>query len=151
MTSARYHLFMHRRATLFYRFTAATVLPYDWLGIGLARLAGARIRTMHGLTLAYGGKLNTWLAHHPLGAMDAVTLGHVVLASNAPVLYRTLTHEFEHVRQFQRWGLIFPLAYLVASLWSFARGRGLYWGNVFEVAARKTESLANSQDSGLEQ
>jgi hypothetical protein len=130
---------MRRHTTLFYRLTAITALPYDWLGIGLARLAGARIRHMHGLTLAHGGQLAGWLARHPLGAMDAVTLGRVVLACNTYALHRTLTHELVHVRQFQRWGIMFPLAYTAASLWSFLRGRGLYWGNAFEVAARTAE------------
>jgi hypothetical protein len=134
---------MHRKRsailnTLF-RLTAATALPYDWLGIGLARLAGARVRQIHGLTLASGGKLPKWLAHHPLGAMDAVTLGRVVLAVNPAVLHRTLAHELAHVRQFQRWGLIFPLAYSAASLWSLCKGQDLYWGNAFEVAARAVE------------
>jgi hypothetical protein len=119
--------------------TAGSALPYDWLGIGLARLAGAQIRQIHGMTLAYGGKLPRWLAHHPLGAMDAVTLGRVVLAGNAAILHRTLAHELAHVRQFQRWGVLFPLAYSAASLWSLCKGGGLYWGNAFEVAARSAE------------
>jgi hypothetical protein len=116
-----------------------SALPYTLLGIGLARLAGAQIRNISTITLAYGGRLPRWLALHPLGHMDAVTLGNVVLARNDAVLRRTLAHELAHVRQFHAWGVLFPLAYSAASVWSLLRGRGLYWGNAFEVAARKAE------------
>jgi hypothetical protein len=116
-----------------------SALPYTLLGIGLARLAGAQTRSIATITLAYGGRLPRWLALHPLGHMDAVTIGNVVLARDNQVLRRTLTHELAHVRQFHTWGLLFPFAYSAASVWSLLRGRGLYWGNVFEVAARKAE------------
>lgn len=125
-------------------FTASSALPYTLLGIGLARLAGARMRTVSGITLAYGGRLPRWLALHPLGTMDAVTLGNVVLARNDTVLRSTLSHELAHVRQFHAWGVLFPLAYSAASVWSFLRGSGLYWGNAFEVAARRAEKAGRS-------
>jgi hypothetical protein len=118
---------------------AFSALPYTLLGIGLARLAGARMRTVSGITLAHGGRLPRWLALHLLGDMDAVTLGNVVLARDDLVMRRTLAHELAHVRQFRAWGLPFPFAYCAASVWSLLRGRGLYWGNAFEVAARRAE------------
>ncbi|MFM2399566.1 MAG: hypothetical protein RL341_1723 [Pseudomonadota bacterium] len=119
--------------------TASSALPYTLLGIGLARLAGARMRTVSGITLAHGGRLPRWLAAHPLGAMSAITLGNVVLARDDAALHGTLAHELAHVRQFHAWGVLFPLAYSAASVWSLLRGRGLYWGNAFEVAARAAE------------
>jgi hypothetical protein len=130
---------MRHKSHILLLVTTSTALPYDWLGIGLARLAGAQIRQLHGVTLAHSGKLPVWLAHHPLGAMDAITLGRVVLASNPKTLHRTLTHELAHARQFQRWGIFFPLAYSAASIWSLYKGHGLYWGNTFEIAARNAE------------
>lgn len=79
------------------------------------------------------------LAHHPFGAMHAMAIGHIVIADRTAHSRRLLAHELAHVAQAARWGILFPLAYLGASVWARLRGGDLYWDNVFEVAARKAE------------
>lgn len=67
----------------------------------------------------------------------AITLGHVVLGLDAAELNRWRTHEHVHVRQYERWGVLFFAAYPLASLWQLLRGRRPYWDNPFEVQARQ--------------
>lgn len=84
---------------------------------------------------AWGGWLAVWLRRHPLGCMFAATLGHVVVARNARLLCESGAHEYEHVRQTERWGVLLPFAYCLNGLWQLLRGRRFYWDNAFEVAA----------------
>jgi hypothetical protein len=114
---------------------ASTAAPITALGWLLARLVSASVHRRNGCVVAYGGRLGWWLARHPLGPMAAVTLGRCVLAGDRGQLMRTFAHEAEHIRQFDRWGLAFPLVYCLESLWAGLRGRGLYRGNRFELAA----------------
>jgi len=65
-----------------------------------------------------------------------MTLGHVVLSVDE-LDERTLRHELAHVRQYERWGLLFPPVYFGASVVAVARGRHYYRDNVFEVRARR--------------
>ena len=72
----------------------------------------------------------------------AVTIGHVIIGRDANALARCAAHEREHVRQGERWGILFPAAYLLAGLYATARHRSLaagYHANPFEVAARAAE------------
>lgn len=68
----------------------------------------------------------------------AITFGHVVLAVDELDL-RTLRHELEHVRQYERWGLFLLPAYVAATLTACLRGGHHYRDNAFEVAARRAE------------
>lgn len=135
--------------------------PVARLGLGLLRLLWAGPLTLFGLLLALpvwlrGGRLRIlrgqacalladgpaadWLLQrHPMGAMNAMAIGHVVVAARDGLSSRILTHELEHVRQAERWGPLFPLLYLGSSSWQWLRGRNLYWHNHFEVAARAAE------------
>lgn len=79
------------------------------------------------------------LRRHPFGAMNAMTIGHVVIATHDGLSSRVLMHELAHVRQGARWGVLFPIAYLASSLWAVLRGKDAYWHNRFEVAARRAE------------
>ncbi|WP_220809334.1 hypothetical protein [Noviherbaspirillum aridicola] len=79
------------------------------------------------------------LRRHPFGAMNAMTIGHVVIATHDGLSSRVLIHELAHVRQGARWGILFPLAYLASSLWALIRGKDAYWHNRFEIAARRAE------------
>jgi Zn-dependent protease len=81
------------------------------------------------------------LRHHPLGAMRAVAIGEVVLSREAPTDARLVAHELCHVAQARRWGVLFGLAYLWASLRAVMRGQDAYQDNVFEVQARAAEVL----------
>lgn len=79
------------------------------------------------------------LARHPFGAMCAMAIGHLIIAEQQGLTRQILTHELTHVRQAALWGVVFPFAYLAASLWARLRGRDAYWHNVFEIEARKAE------------
>lgn len=70
------------------------------------------------------------------GPFVAITLGHVVLATSALEQSRQRAHERVHVRQYERWGPLFLLAYPAESVWQWLRGRRAYLDNRFEVAAR---------------
>ena len=67
---------------------------------------------------------------------NAITFGHVVFGTSGAELDRLRAHEHAHVRQYERWGIIFLLAYPASSLWQWARGRRAYADNWFEVQAR---------------
>ncbi len=74
----------------------------------------------------------------------AATIGHVIVARNEHCMRGCRVHERVHVGQCERWGILFPLAYVAAGLWAALRHRrwsGYYWDNVFEVEARHAESL----------
>ena len=64
----------------------------------------------------------------------AITLGQVVLCVDT-VDDGLLAHERAHVRQWERWGLLFLVAYPVASLSALVMGRHPYRDNRFEVEA----------------
>jgi len=66
----------------------------------------------------------------------AITFGHVVLSVDA-IDEGTFRHELVHVRQYERWGPLFFLAYPLASLGAKLRGGHAYRDNHFEVAARR--------------
>ena len=53
----------------------------------------------------------------PWFPISAITLGHVVLARRSARASTTAAaHERIHVAQYERWGILFPLLYLAASL-----------------------------------
>lgn len=71
----------------------------------------------------------------------AITLGRTILAWR-PLNPSELAHELEHVRQWQRHGLLFPLVYLAASVAARRSGGRWYRDNRFEVAAREAAQRA---------
>lgn len=72
----------------------------------------------------------------------AITFGHVILGIDT-LDRATLEHELRHVRQYERWGLLFFPAYALASLRARLAGGHFYRDNAFELAARRTD------DAGL--
>jgi hypothetical protein len=66
----------------------------------------------------------------------AIALGHVVIAIGRQELDQLRAHERVHVRQYERWGVVFFVAYAASSLWQLLNGRNAYWNNHFEVQAR---------------
>lgn len=66
----------------------------------------------------------------------AITLGHVIIAISRQELVLLRAHERIHVRQYERWGIIFFAAYLASSCWQILKGGHPYWDNFFEVEAR---------------
>jgi hypothetical protein len=111
-------------------------LPWTLTGLllaGLVRAAGGRLEVHGGVLEASGGRLGRWAARGPFAA---VTLGHVVLATDAPAAQRLRAHERVHVRQYEHWGPLFVPAYLLAGAWQGLRGRDPHADNPFEQAAQ---------------
>jgi hypothetical protein len=74
---------------------------------------------------------------------SAATIGHVIVARDQSCLDSCRTHEHVHVRQSERWGPLFPLAYIAAGLmaaWRERRWSAYYWDNPFEQEARAAET-----------
>jgi hypothetical protein len=104
----------------------------------LGAATGGRLRVLGGVLEADGGALRPILAHAVPGfAIGAITLGHVVLGANAEELSASREHERVHVRQYERWGPLFPFVYFGASLLALACRRSPYAGNAFELQAAR--------------
>ncbi|MHB8914261.1 MAG: hypothetical protein ACYC4K_00445 [Thiobacillus sp.] len=73
------------------------------------------------------------------GPAAAITIGHVVLGASQDALDKTRSHERVHVGQYERWGILFVLAYPLAGAWAWIKGGNPYWDNVFERQARELE------------
>lgn len=121
------------------------LLGYAWaspntaVGIflgGLGMLLGAGARIVEGAIEFSGGRLGALFASSAIGCpFRAVTLGHVILGTDAATLECARSHEQVHVRQYERWGPFFLPAYLLSSLWQLACGRRCYRDNWFERQA----------------
>lgn len=75
----------------------------------------------------------------------AATIGHVILARDPAALSVCATHERAHIRQAERWGPLFPIAYIGWGVLAAIRHHSLaagYWENPFEVEARRAEDVA---------
>lgn len=118
---------------------------YAWAGpntsLGLALgllmwLGGARARIVRGVVEFEGGRLGRIVAA-PVARIPfrAMTLGHVILAVDAPHLEAAREHEHVHVRQYEAWGPLFLPAYVASSLWQLVVGRRCYRDNWFEREA----------------
>jgi hypothetical protein len=126
--------------------------PCTLLGVlaGLvATLWGAQLRLHLGiLEVTLLPRTKVFTGHRPSRArrwpFAAITLGHVVLASDAQQMQLLRAHERAHVAQYERWGPVFLLAYPLSSLVQLLRGRHPYFDNHFEVQARAVEAQAAS-------
>jgi hypothetical protein len=122
-----------------------TLIRYLWVSpvsapaaaIALAaRLSGGSAEVKQGVLEGSGGFLAALLSRiYPPMSIAAITLGHVVLAQSRTELERTRAHERVHVRQYERWGALFPVLYLGASLAALLSGGHPYHDNRFEVEA----------------
>lgn len=100
-------------------------------------LSGTRPNVINGvLELAAGPGLRGWWLP---SRVAAITFGHVVLGRCSGTLQHWRRHEHAHVRQYERWGVLFFLLYLGDSLCLWLHGRDAYRDNRFERAARKAE------------
>lgn len=128
---------------------AACIARYVWAApctaVGLCLVApaflfGATARVVDGaieVALSAFKSSNVLLGALPF---NAITFGHVVLATSQTELNRLRAHEQAHVRQYERWGVFFFVAYPAASLWQLLRCRRPYIDNWFEVQAREGRS-----------
>lgn len=122
-----------------YLWAAPITLPamlLAWLAGRSGGICQVREGVLEGAGGWTGALLRNLLPGFPIAA---ITLGHVVLASCPEMLERTRRHERVHVAQYTRWGFLFPLAYALASLIAWLRGRPPYRGNHFEIEAYRID------------
>lgn len=115
------------------------VLPISIIGILLIPLvtfSGGSVSLAAGVIEAEGGILPFLLSRRrPQFTIDALTLGHVIIGQNRTSLTRCRSHEHVHVRQYERWGPLFPPLYLLSSAAALIRGKDPYRDNIFEQEA----------------
>ncbi|HNQ85622.1 MAG TPA: hypothetical protein PLP82_05625 [Deltaproteobacteria bacterium] len=113
--------------------------PYSFAGLLLALVAilsGASLHLRDGTLEVAGGRIGAWVNRLPRSLrFYAITLGHVILGSSHDLLDLHRAHERTHVRQYERWGVLFVPLYLLMSLLQVLRGRDPYRGNTFEREA----------------
>lgn len=109
-------------------------LPYTLLGIACGALLAGRFQIVDGVLEIYSPTIAKVLTRFPVAA-SAITLGHVVLAHDQEVLRKTRLHERVHVCQYERWGILFVPAYLLASSCLYLQGKDGYRDNPFEKQA----------------
>lgn len=137
-----------RRLTKIARFLWAS--PCSAIGLVFAAiillLGGRASRSSNALAFTFreghapGRMLVRWLPFR------AITLGHVIIAVTRQELDRLRTHELIHVRQYERWGVFFFIAYAASSAWQLLRGRNAYWDNHFEIEARFLDTKAQRKN-----
>ncbi len=115
-------------------------LPVTLIGLllGLINMLFGGTLRREGIALEATGRaarVMLWL-FNPVARIEAITLGHVILACDAATAGRLRSHEHVHVRQTERWGILFPFAYMAASAIARLRGGDAYWDNCFEQEAR---------------
>lgn len=129
-----------------YRARLLTLLAYAWAApttlVGLlfivpALLTGGGVRWHTGVLEVYGGAVRLFLRYCTLlpGGAAAMTLGHVVIATDRSTLNWSRKHERVHVRQAERWGPLFIPAYVLVSIWIWLCGGNGYAENPFEREA----------------
>lgn len=122
--------------------------PYSLLGLLLslpALLLGATAHVNDGTLEVAGGRFGSWLSRLPRAfRFSAVTLGHVILSENRASLTSVRAHERVHVRQYERWGILFVPLYCGASLVQLALGRSPHFANRFEREAYSALSASPS-------
>jgi hypothetical protein len=128
---------------------AARIIRYFWaapctaVGIFLGALAvlfGGSARVVEGVIEFSLSRRDRPAFFHKLLPFNAITFGHVVIATHEAEHARLRSHEREHVRQYEKWGVLFFIAYPAASLWEVLRGRRPYVDNWFEIQARARAS-----------
>jgi hypothetical protein len=79
-----------------------------------------------------------------------IVFGHVILAVIGEELRTLGPHERVHVEQYERWGLLFFLAYGASGFWQLINGRRPYWDNHFEVQARARSNQVQNNKNRVE-
>ena len=95
-------------------------------------LTGGRAQIREGCVEFYGGFVEKGLERLHVAGM---TLGHTILGQTKNGLRIVRKHEQVHVRQYERWGPFFLLAYLGWSAWLWFKGQDYYRLNPFEIEA----------------
>jgi hypothetical protein len=114
--------------------------PATAVGLALAGIAcvlGATVHVIGGVIEVAGGRFGKFFSSAPPAlSFLAITFGHVVLGTSHTVLADHRAHEHEHVRQYERWGVLFFPLYVGSIGVQLIRGRDPYWHNAFEYKAR---------------
>ncbi len=119
-------------------------LPGDLLGMVVMRGCGIPAPTREARSgdmtavLIEDPRVERWFRAHMI-PVRAQTLGRYVFAPG-PIPPEILAHEFEHIRQWERYGPFYLTFYFGASAVALMRGRRAYWDNGFELAARSREA-----------
>jgi hypothetical protein len=120
--------------------------PASAVGLVFAIIAlalGARARVVDGALEVGGGRFAAIVSRLPrFMRFGAITLGHVITGVDRAELDRSRAHEQVHVRQYERWGILFFPLYLGSSLGQLLRGRQPYRDNRFEREARRESEAA---------
>mgnify|MGYP001829250890 CR=1 FL=1 len=108
--------------------------PYTLTGIAIGLLLFGRFRRVNGVVEIHSPQIAAILNRLYVPAL-AMTFGHVVFGQSQAALDATRDHEHVHVRQYERWGIVFVPADLAASAYLLVRGRDAYRENPFEIEA----------------
>ena len=111
-------------------------LPATLVGLVAAcpfLLAGATCALVDGVLEIGGGRLARRFVRHGFGA---ITFGHIIIGLDDSCLQACRAHEHVHVRQYERWGVLFFPLYGAASAWAWIRGGDPYLDNHFEREAQ---------------
>jgi len=120
---------------LLYAWAAPATAIGCWLAVS-ALCLGATWRMVDGVIEVGGGRFASLVGLLPrVMRFEAITFGHVVLGVNHTVIEANRSHEHAHVRQYERWGLLFFPLYLGSSLVQLLRGRDPHHQNHFERQA----------------
>ena len=102
----------------------------------IALASGARPRVIEGAVEVAGGGLRHWIARLPRPCrFGAITFGHLVISLDERTADCVRAHEQVHIRQYERWGVLFFPLYLGSSMAELVRGRDPYRDNRFEREA----------------
>ena len=115
--------------------------PCTLTGIALGLLLCGRFRLVSGVIEIHGPRVAEVLNRLLIPAA-AMTLGHVVFGQTEEMLRITRSHERVHVRQYERWGVLFVPAYLLLFLYLELSGRDGYRENPFEREAFAVDSVS---------
>ena len=114
-------------------------MPWSLVGLMAALVAipfGATARIGGGTLEVSGGRLGEWGTRLPFSfQLCAITFGHVILGIDQAALSSCRSHERVHVRQYERWGILFIPLYCGSSILQLLRGRDPYLENRFEREA----------------
>ncbi len=111
------------------------VLPISCLGILLLPfviLSGGTVIIVAGVIEAEGSIASCLLSRLHI---EAIVIGHVIFGRDRGSLVRCRKHEHVHIRQYERWGPLFPILYLLSSAAALLRGQHPYRNNRFEQEA----------------
>ncbi len=116
--------------------------------VPLVMISGGTIAFCAGIIEAEGGILAVILSGiFSRFRIDAITFGHVVLGRSPESIVRCRAHERIHVRQYEKWGPIFPFLYLFSSAVAIVRGEDPYLNNIFEQEAFFNEGMNAGKDA----